>query len=165
MSILDIIVLLIVVLGVVRGLMAGFIKTLFSLGAWLLAFAAGKWGAWLIAPWIPLGADNPGVRYFAAFVVVFLAVLIGVLLVGHALGALVRAVGLGSADTVLGGALGLLRGLAILIGLTLAAGLTSLPRTEFWQHASLSGSLEGMARAALPLLPADMAKHVRFERD
>ena len=163
MSMLDLIVLLVLILTVVRGLMRGMIDTLFSLAAWMLAFVLGKWGALLVAPLLPIGVDNPAIRYFAGFAVVFLVVLIGVLLLGHALAALVRAVGLGSADTLLGGALGLAKGLVILVGLTLAAGLTSLPRTEFWKQAMLSGSLQAMAQHALPLLPVDVSKYVRFE--
>jgi membrane protein required for colicin V production len=163
MSMLDLIVLLVLILTVVRGLMRGMIDTLFSLAAWMLAFVLGKWGALLVAPLLPIGVDNPAIRYFAGFAVVFLVALIGVLLLGHALAALVRAVGLGSADTLLGGALGLAKGLVILVGLTLAAGLTSLPRTEFWKQAMLSGSLQAMAQRALPLLPVDVSKYVRFE--
>lgn len=163
MSMLDVIVALVLVLAVVRGLMRGMIDTLFSLAAWVLAFVAGRWGALMVAPLLPAGIENPAIRYFAGFAVVFLVVLIGVLLLGHALAALVKAVGLGSADTVLGGVLGLGKGLVILLGLTLAAGLTSLPRTEFWKQAALSGSLQAMAFAALPLVPADVAKYVRFE--
>lgn len=163
MSLLDLIVVLVLVLTVVRGLMRGLVDTLFSLAAWLLAFLCGKWGAMVVAPLLPIGVDNPGIRYFAGFAVVFLVVLIGVLLLGHALAALVKAAGLGSADTVLGGVVGLAKGLLILTGLTLAAGLTSLPRTELWKQAALSGSLESMASSALPLVPADVAKYVRFE--
>lgn len=164
MSALDIVVLLILGFAVIRGLMRGMVDTLFSLAAWIVAFLAGKWGALLVAPWLPLGADNPGIRYFAGFAVVFLGVLVAVLLLGHALGALVKAAGLGTADTVLGGVLGLAKGLVILVGLALAAGLTSLPRTDFWQQSALSGNLQTMARAVLPLLPADVAKYVRFEQ-
>lgn len=160
---LDLIVLLVLVLTVVRGLMRGMIDTLFSLAAWLLAFLLGKWGAQVVAPLLPIGVESPAIRYFAGFVVVFLAVLIGVLLLGHALASLVKAAGLGSADKVLGGVIGLAKGLVILTGFTVAAGLTSLPRTDFWKQAALSGSLQAMATAALPLLPEDMAKHVRFE--
>ena len=163
MSMLDLVVLLVLILTVVRGLMRGMIDTLFSLAAWMLAFALGKWGALLVAPLLPIAIDNPAIRYFAGFAVVFLVVLIGVLLLGHALASVVRAVGLGSADTLLGGALGVAKGLVILVGLTLAAGLTSLPRTEFWKQAMLSGSLQAMALRALPLLPKDVAKYVRFE--
>jgi len=163
MSMLDIIVVLVLILTVVRGLMRGMVDTLFSLAAWILAFLAGKWGALLVAPLLPVGIESPAIRYFAGFAVVFLVVLIGVLLLGHALATLVKAAGLGSADKVLGGVLGLAKGLVILAGLTLAAGLTSLPRTEFWKQARLSASLQAMALAALPLLPADVAKYVRFE--
>jgi membrane protein required for colicin V production len=163
MSMLDIIVVLVLILTVVRGLMRGMVDTLFSLAAWILAFVSGKWGALLVAPLLPIGIETQAIRYFAGFAVVFLVVLIGVLLVGHALSSLVRAAGLGSTDKVLGGTLGLAKGGVILVGLTLAAGLTSLPRTEFWRQAALSGSLQAMAQRALPLLPADVAKYVRFE--
>ncbi len=163
MSMLDIIVLLVLVLTVVRGLMRGMVDTLFSLMAWILAFALGRWGALLVAPWLPAGIESPGIRYFAGFAVVFLVVLISVLLLGHILSSLVKAVGLGGADKVLGGVLGMAKGLVILVGLTLAAGLTSLPRTDFWKQARLSGSLQAMAQNALPLVPVDVAKYIHFE--
>lgn len=163
MSMLDLIILLVLIFTVVRGLMRGMIDTLFSLAAWMLAFMLGKWGAVLVAPLLPVGIESPAIRYFTGFALVFLVMLIGVLLLGHALASLVRAVGLGGADTLLGGLLGLAKGLMILVGLTLAAGFTSLPRTEFWKQAMLSGSLQAMAQRALPLLPVDASKYVRFE--
>ncbi len=163
MSLLDIIVVLVLVLTLVRGLMRGMIDTLFSLVAWLLAFLAGKWGAVILAPLLPIGVENPAIRYFAGFAVIFLLVLIGVLLAGHVLSSLVRSAGLGGADKVLGGVIGLTKGLVIVVGLTLAAGLTSLPRTDFWKQAALSGTLQRLAILALPLVPAAMAKYVRFE--
>lgn len=163
MSLLDIIILLILVLTIVRGLMRGMVDTLFSLAAWLLAFLLGKWGALMVAPMLPIGVENPAIRYFAGFAIIFLVVLIGVLLLGHALASLLKAVGLGGTDKLLGGVLGLAKGMVILVGLTLAAGLTSLPRTEFWQQATLSGTLQAMAIRSLPLIPDDMARYVRFD--
>ena len=163
MSALDLIVLLVLVLTVVRGLMRGMVDTLFSLAAWIVAFVSGKWGALVVAPLLPAGIESPGIRYFAAFSMIFLVVLIGVLLLGHALTALVKAVGLGGADKVLGGALGFAKGVVILVGLTLAAGLTSLPRTDFWKQSRVSGGLQTMAQRVLPLVPADVAKYIRFE--
>jgi membrane protein required for colicin V production len=160
---LDIIVLLVLTLAVVRGLMRGMVDTLFSLAAWILAFVLGKWGALMVAPLLPVGIANPSIRYFTGFVLVFLVVLIGVLLLGHALASLVKAAGLGSADKMLGGVLGLAKGLVILVGLTLAAGLTSLPHTDFWKQAALSNSLQAMALSVLPLIPADVAKYIRFD--
>ena len=163
MSVLDLIVLLVLLLAVVRGLMRGMVDTLFSLAAWILAFVLGKWGAAMLAPLLPVAVESPSIRYFAAFALIFLVVLIGVLLLGHLLATLVRTAGLGGADRVFGGVLGLAKGVVILVGLTLAAGLTSLPRTDFWKQASLSPSLQTMALFALPLVPADVAKYIRFE--
>jgi len=163
MSMLDLVVVLVLILTVVSGLMRGLIDTLFSLLAWILAFAMGKWGALIAAPLLPIAVESPGIRYFSGFAVIFLLVLISVLLLGHLLASLVKSVGLGGADKMLGGVLGLAKGLVILVGLTLAAGLTSLPRTEFWKQAMLSGSLQAMAQRALPLLPVDVSKYVRFE--
>lgn len=163
MNVLDLIVVLVLILASVRGLMRGMVDTLFSLAAWILAFLLGKWGALLAEPLLPAAMQNPATRYFAGFAVVFLVVLIAVLLIGHAIGALVRAAGLGTADKALGGLIGAAKGLVILTGFSLAAGLTALPRTELWQQAMLSGSLQAMARVALPVLPQNVAKHVRFE--
>jgi len=163
MNSLDYMVLLVLLLTMVHGLMTGMVKSLFSLSAWALAFVLGKWGAWMVVPLLPIGLENPALQYFAGFAVIFLLVLIGMALLGHALASLVSAVGLGSTDKLLGGVLGLAKGLLILTGLTLAAGLTSLPRTDFWKRAMLSSSLQAMAQRALPLMPADMAKYVRFE--
>lgn len=163
MTVLDVIVLLVLVLTVVRGLMRGMVDTLFSLAAWLFAFLLGKWGALLAEPLLPAGLESPATRFFVGFVLVFLIVLIAVLLIGHAVAALVRAVGLGPADKVLGGLVGMAKGLVILTGFSLAAGLTALPRTDLWKHAVFADSLQAMARAALPLLPRHVARHVRFD--
>jgi membrane protein required for colicin V production len=162
MTALDWIVLLILGLSLVRGLMRGMVDTVFSLAAWFLAFIAGKWGAVLVAPLLPMGIDSPNLRYFAGFVIVFLLVLIGVMLLGYALASTLRVIGLGGADKLLGGLVGLLKGGMIVVGFTLMAGLTSLPRTDFWQKAATSHWLEAAARLALPLMPAAMAKYVKF---
>jgi membrane protein required for colicin V production len=163
MSMLDVIVVLVLALTVVRGLMTGLVNTLFSLAAGILAFVLGRAGALMAEPLLPAALENPAVRYFTGFALVFLVVLIAVRLLGIALASLVKAVGLGSADKVLGGAIGLVKGLVILTGFTLLAGLTSLTRTDFWKQAALSDTLQAMALSVLPLVSADAAKHVRFE--
>ena len=166
MNALDLVVLAVLAYMVVRGLLRGFADTLFSLLAWVLAFLIGKWGAVALAPLF--GIANPGLRYFVGFAVVFLVVLVGVLLVGvllvgHVIAATLRALGLGPADSVLGGAAALVKGLVVLTGLTVAAGLTALPQTDFWREAAVAKPLQGLAMRALPWLPAELAEHVRFD--
>jgi membrane protein required for colicin V production len=161
---LDWIVVLILGLSTLRGLMRGMVDTLFSMAAWFLAFIAGKWGATLVEPLLPAGIDSPNLRYFAGFAVVFLLVLLAVMLLGYALATTLRAMGLGTADKLLGGVVGFAKGAMIVVGFTLVAGLTSLPRTDFWHKAATSHWLEMAARFALPLLPVSMSKYVKFNQ-
>lgn len=162
MTLLDGIVILILAASVIRSLMRGLVEEIFSLAAWVVAFLAAKWGAAAVGPLLPVSLENESLRYFSGFVVVFLGMMIGVMLLGHLVKGAVGAVGLGGADKVVGGLFGLARGLVILVGITLAAGLTALPQTDFWKRAHFSRSLEAMAAAVMPLLPASVAEHIHY---
>ncbi|MGA7179958.1 MAG: CvpA family protein [Thiobacillaceae bacterium] len=162
MSGLDWIILLILAASVFRSLMRGLVEEVFSLAAWIVAFIAAKWGAVVVGPILPLGVESESMHYFAGFAVVFLAMMILVFITGHMVKGTVEAVGLTGADKLIGGVFGLLRGLVILVGLTLAAGLTQLPKTDFWRHSSLSHALEIMAIQVKPLLPKKLSKYISF---
>jgi membrane protein required for colicin V production len=162
MTVLDWVVILILAASVILSLLRGLVGELFSLAAWVVAFLVAKWGAVLVGPLLPMDMQSEGLRYFAGFVVVFLVMMIIVMLLGRLVKGAVGAVGLGGADKMVGGVFGLLRGLVILTGLTLAAGLTALPQTDLWKNALSSRLLETLAMAAKPLLPAKLAQHIHF---
>lgn len=162
MTLLDGMVILVLAASVIRSLMRGMIEEVFSLGAWIVAFLVAKWGASAIEPVLPIGIQNEGLRYFAGFAVVFLVMMIAVMLLGHLVKGAAGAIGLGGVDKFVGGLFGALRGVVIVVGFTLAAGLTSLPQTEFWKQATLSAPLETLAVAVEPLLPADLAKYIHY---
>ena len=162
MTALDWIVVLILTASVVLGLLRGLVAEIFSLGSWIVAFLAAKFGAAAVAPLLPMDVESEGMRNIVGFVVVFLAVLIIVMLLGSVIKGAVGAVGLGGADKAVGGVFGLLRGVVILVGLTLVAGLTALPQTVFWKNALSSRVLEMLAMETAPLLPAKVAEHIHF---
>ena len=164
MTALDWIVVLTLAASVILGLLRGLVAEVFSLGSWVVALIAERLGAAAVAPMLPMDVVSEGMRHFVAFVVVFLAVMIVVMLLGRLVRGVVGAAGLGGADRAVGGVFGLLRGVVILVGLTLAAGLTALPQTGFWKNALFSGVLERLAAKAAPLLPAKVAKHIQFNR-
>ncbi len=164
MSALDWLVILILTFSVILSLMRGLVTEIFSLGAWIVSILAGKWGAPIVAPLLPMDAQNESLNYFAGFVVVFLVVMVTVLLAGKLIKSALGAIGLGGADRLVGGVFGLLRGVVILIGLTLAAGLTALPQTDFWKNAFSSRLLETLALSVQPLLPAKLVEHIHFNR-
>jgi membrane protein required for colicin V production len=66
-------------------------------------------------------------RYAIAFVVTFLAVLLITALATMLLSALIKGIGLGFIDRLLGSVFGFIRALAIVILLVLMAGLTTIP--------------------------------------
>lgn len=160
MSALDWIILLILVVAIIQGLMRGLVLALFSLLAWIGAFLGAKWGAVLLAPQLPV--ETPALRYFAAFAMLFLVLAAVAILAGHFVKRLVDAAGLGAVDVVLGGVFGILKGGVILVGLTLAAGLTHLPETGFWRASLFSGTLERLALLSKPLLPPDLARYIQY---
>lgn len=164
MTVLDWLVVLILAASVVLSLMRGLVMEIFSLGAWIAAFLAAKWGAASVAPFLPFSVESEGMRYFAGFAVLFVAALFALMLLGRLLKGAVGAAGLGGADRLFGAAFGLLRGVVILAGLALAAGLTALPQTEAWKNAFSSKVLESLALAAKPLLPARLVEHIHFHR-
>ena len=164
MTVLDWIVILILAASVILSLMRGLVAEIFSLASWVVALLAAKWGASAVGPLLPMDVESEGMRYFAGFVVLFLLVMIAVMLLGRLVKGAVGAVGLGGADKEVGGVFGLLRGLVILTGFTLAAGLTALPQTDFWKNALSSKVLEKLAIAVEPLLPARLVEHIHFNR-
>ncbi|MEW6132462.1 MAG: CvpA family protein [Pseudomonadota bacterium] len=164
MTALDWIMALVLAASVVLGFLRGLVAEVFSLASWVLAFVAAKLGAAAVSPLLPMDVESEGMRNIVAFVVLFLAVMIVVMLLGRLVKGMLGAVGLGAADKAVGGAFGLLRGVVILVALTLVAGLTALPQTGFWKNALSSGVLEKLAVEAMPLLPAKVAEHIHFDR-
>ncbi len=162
MTAFDWIVVLGLTASIILGLLRGLVAEIFSLGSWIVAFVAAKLGAAAVAPLLPMDVESEGMRNIVGFVVVFLGVMIVVMLLGRLIKGAVGAVGLGGADKAVGGVFGLLRGMLILIGLTLVAGLTALPQTDFWKNALSSKVLEMLAMEAVPLLPAKVAEHIHF---
>lgn len=161
MTTLDLIALVIIAGSTLAGVLRGFIREAFSLGAWVLAFFAARFLSPLAVHLIPdLGSEGP--RYAAAIVLVFLVVLIGASFAGVALSGLVRLAGLGDYDKTLGAAFGLARALILLVLLAVLAGLTALPRTELWRSSLAHRPLEIAALSVKPMLPPKLGELVRF---
>lgn len=163
MTALDWVVMLLLSASVVLGLVRGVVVEIFSLGSWILAFLAAQWGAAAVGPFLPAELSG-SLRYFAGFVAVFIVAIFVVLLFGRLVKGAAGVVGLGGVDKAVGGVFGLLRGLVILTGLALAAGLTALPQTDFWKNALSSRLLESLAMAVEPLLPARLVEHIHYNR-
>ena len=162
MTAFDYAVLAVVAVSVLAGLWRGLVSEILALAAWVVAFLAARAAASDVAAWLGGQIADPGIRLAAAYVLVFAAVLLVFGMARMLVSLMLRAVGLGLLDRLLGAVFGVLRGLFAVWMAVLVAGMTPLPRTNWWRDAVLAPPLETAVIAAKPWLPAEAAKRIRF---
>jgi membrane protein required for colicin V production len=163
MTWLDYAVLGVFAVSLVLGAWRGLVREVVSILGWVIAFLAANLLAGPVGPAMPQAIPTPELRVAAAYVAIFIASLILTSLVGLLLSKVIKAVGLGGVDRLLGAAFGAARGLLILLAAGLLAGLTGAP-TQAWWRDSLSGPLLVQAAGMLkPLLPQTLAERLRYD--
>jgi len=158
----DYAVLAIIAASVLLGLWRGVVSEVLALAAWVAAFFVARAEALEVAGWLGGRIADPGLRLAAAHVLVFAVVLLVFALARWLISMMLKAVGLGLLDRLLGGAFGVLRGILVVLFAVLVAGMTPLPKADWWRGAVLAPPLETAVIAAKPWLPADAAKRIRF---
>lgn len=150
-------------LSLAFGAWRGLVREIISILGWVIAFLAANLLAGPLGPAMPQAIPTPELKVAAAFVAVFVGALVVTSLVGLLLSKIVKAVGLGGLDRLLGAAFGVARGALIVLAAALLAGLTSAPRQPYWRD-SASGPLLAQAVGALkPLLPQTLAERLRYD--
>lgn len=163
MTWLDYAVIGVLAVSIGWGIWRGLVREVISILGWVIAFLAANLFAGPLGEALPQEIPSPELRLGVAFVAVFVACLAVTSLLGLLLSKIVKAVGLGGLDRLLGSLFGIARGILILVAFALLAGLTSAPRQPFWRE-SITG--EPLARAALalkPLLPPTFAGRLRYD--
>lgn len=162
MTAFDFTVIGIGVVSLMIGLWRGVIGEIIALLAWVLAFVAAKfWGA-EVARVVFEGIVDPAVRMVAAWLAVFVAVLLAMSLLRLALRGLLKVLGLSLTDRLLGIIFGAARGLLIVLVLVAVGGMTSAPKEKWWSEAQFAAPLETAVLASKPWLPPEVAKRIRF---
>ena len=156
----DWILLAVLGLSMLLGLWRGLVQEVLSLAGWVAAFFVAQIYAPQAAAWLPMEGSSQMLRYAAGFVAVFIAVLIATVLVSFVIKKLVSAVGLGPLDRLLGSLFGLLRGLVILLAVTVVVGMTPMRESEAWQHAQGAQWLQQFLHVLKPVLPAEFGKYL-----
>jgi len=162
MTVIDIIVLAIVGISILFGVLRGLVREVLALVAWVAAFLLANLLAPDAAKLLPQAIASEEIRLLVTFVVVFIVVLVGLSVLAVLASKVVKIVGLGPADRVVGGVFGLARGMLVVMILVLLAGLTSLPRQPMWRNAALSSPLEAFAGYMKGWLPADLSKRIKY---
>ncbi|HEX8010129.1 MAG TPA: CvpA family protein [Casimicrobiaceae bacterium] len=164
MTAFDFLVIGVVGLSTLAAFWRGFIRVIASLAAWVVGVLAAIRFSGAVGNLLPDLGESPAVRYMAAFAIILVVALIVGALVGWALSRLANAVGLGFLDRSLGALFGVARGILIAVLLVLFAGLTNLPKSEWWQNAASSPALVAAALSLRPWLPKAWADRLDFGR-
>lgn len=159
----DYAVLAIIGLSVILSVMRGMVREVLAISGLVVAFYVGRTYTDQLLPMIPLDIPTESLRILAAFLVLFLATLLLASLLGVAVSAIVKKIGLGWLDRFLGAVFGVLRGVLIVCVLVFLAGLTELPKDPRWRNAMFSAPAEAMVVSILPWVPEGIAKHIKYD--
>ncbi len=140
----------------------GVVRELIALATWVVGLVAAFVYAGTVAGWFPRLEATPATKHVLAFALILIASMIAGALVARALSSVVKAIGLGFVDRLLGAVFGLLRGAAIVVLFALIAGVTTLPKHDWWQNAALGRPLAEAALALRPYLPRAWAQRLDF---
>lgn len=162
MTAFDYVVVTIVAASVLLGLWRGVVGEILALVAWVLAFFAAKFFGADVARFLFTSITDPALRIVAAWVAVFVAVLLLMALLRLAVHGLLKALGLSLTDRLLGLFFGAARGLIIVLVLVAVGGMTMAPREKWWSEAVFSAPLETAVLAGKPWLPPEVSKRIRF---
>ena len=139
----DIAVIAILLVSLSLGLWRGLVYEVLSLLGWPLAFVLSRVFANDVVPMMP--GEQEAMRIMLAYAVVFVAALIVWGILVWLASKLIKAIGLGWLDRVLGGIFGVLRGGFVVIALVWLAGLTQMPERPFWRDAQTARLVEDVA--------------------
>ena len=162
MTVVDIVILAIVGISIALGALRGLVREVLALVAWVAAFLLSNFLAPEAAKLLPQGMGSEEIRLLVSYVVVFIIVLVALSVLAILASKLVKVVGLGAPDRVVGGVFGLVRGVLVVMILVLLAGLTALPRQPAWRDGVFSGPLETFAGHIKAWLPADLSKRIKY---
>jgi membrane protein required for colicin V production len=159
---LDYAVIAVAAISILVGLARGAVREAINLAGWILALLLAHAFAQNLTVYFADWMSEPVFRTALAWLAIFVGVLMVAGLLASLVSALVRKLGLGGLDQLLGAAIGVARGAVVLIVLTLAAGMTKFPQTPMWKNAATTPTLEVAALHARTFLPESLAARISF---
>lgn len=163
MTVFDYAVLTIIGLSVIFSMLRGMVREVLALLGWFAAFYVGRTYTGQLLPMMPTDIPTESLRILAAFLVLFLATLLVASLLAIALSAIIKKIGLGWLNRLLGAMFGVVRGVFIVCVIVFLAGLTDVPKDARWRNAMFSAPIEALVISLLPWVPDNIAKYVKYD--
>ena len=148
------------VVSLIIGAWRGLVYEILSVLGWALSFYIAQWFAPAVAAVLPLQSASDPVRYAAAFVLIFIVSVFLAGLLAVLFKKLVEAIGLRPVDRTLGAAFGLVRGVILLLAVTVVVNMTAFKAGTWWQESVGAGVLTAAVKGLKPVLPEQFAKYL-----
>ncbi len=160
MAVVDLAFLGVLALSLLIGAWRGLVYEVLSVLGWAASFYLAQWLAPDVALMLPLQSASEPVRYAAAFVLIFILSVFAAGLLAVLIKKLVEAIGLRPVDRTLGAAFGLVRGVILLLAVTVVINMTAFKNAVWWQE-SVGAEVMGAAlRGLKPVLPEQFGKYL-----
>ncbi|MFM8864760.1 MAG: CvpA family protein [Limnohabitans sp.] len=144
----------VLLLSLIIGAWRGLVVELMSLAGWVASFVLAQWLAGDVTQWLPIWQDAAvQLRYALSFALVFVAGMFAAALLSWLLRKVVDTVGLRPADRSLGAIFGLVRGVVVLLVLSVLVHLTGMRMQDWWQDSRATPMLEVLLMGIKPMLP------------
>jgi membrane protein required for colicin V production len=139
------------------------VREIMSFTTWIVATAVG----WLFASEIEGHFKGMSSEYALRMVLAFMALFAATWILGLLIGLLVQRFvagrrGLNLPNLLVGGVIGLARGVILIVIAFLFTGITSIPQRSWWRESAVAPYFESLARQAAGYLPQDVARHIRY---
>jgi membrane protein required for colicin V production len=158
----DFALIAVIALSTLFAFVRGVVRELIAIATWIVGFVVAIEYAGPLAGLFPRLDVTPAAKHVLAFALILFVVMIAGALVAWMLSNVVRAIGLGIVDRLLGAVFGVARGLLVVVAFALIAGVTTLPKHDWWQNATLGPTLSEVALSLKPYLPRAWAERLDF---
>ena len=158
----DLAIVAVVGLSALFAFVRGIIREMIALATWVVGFIAAIAYAGPVSGMFNWVNVSPVARQAIAFGLILVVVMIVGAILARSLASVVRAIGLGFVDRILGAIFGVARGLIVVVIFALVAGVTTLPKQDWWQNSVLGQPLADAALSLKPYLPKAWADRLDF---
>ena len=154
---LDLLIGGVVFISLLVGVFRGFIREVLSLISWGLAL----WVGWRFfkpaAVYLEGVISSEAIRQIAAFVILFISVLILLTVTSHFLSKLFKVTGIAFIDRLFGALFGFGRGVLIMSIVVILGGATALPKEAWWKNSVLAPMLQPVTDFLLGVMPDNVS--------
>jgi membrane protein required for colicin V production len=155
MSVADWVILAVLLVSVVQAASAGFFQEACGIAGLVFGYILAAWQYRRLAQWASPNLKSPWLGEIAAFLVIFLAVMIVAGMAGRIARWVMKEAGLSFLDRFLGGVLGLLRG-GLLVAVVLLSMAAFTPASRFLAGSELAPYFLVVGRAAIWVAPGEL---------